>query len=328
MRRNIVIISVWLDTQEKILDAIQLISNVKKHFPICLYSHFPIPEIVQNMVDFSIYDKENVISKESDFDDIDPGLIPYYYAIYPGYKYINSSASGPIVACLAQTMRPLPILKMAGYTHFFFLEGDHLISEKDMRVFYDFINKGKKGTFIKYSPIMISEPFYYCEIDFFLNNIPIINTIKEFKEIVVKQQTFLLGSIILHGLEKGGLEHINFIDCHDNHDIFPNSILNKYLRSRPYNYIFDVVRDKNSSDVYFCVDVNDQSGIGIKFKIASDLHTEEIITRENKFIFKKIPSDTFLFIEIFNQKGEKIEEKLYRTEEILKTQRKYIEIIP
>jgi len=63
MNNECFVIGAWVDTKEKELNLINVIKDIKsKGYPVCLVTHCAISIKVQEMVDYFIFEKENVLS--------------------------------------------------------------------------------------------------------------------------------------------------------------------------------------------------------------------------------------------------------------------------
>jgi autotransporter strand-loop-strand O-heptosyltransferase len=66
---DIFIIDCWLDTQEKEKTLIDLINQLRNfNIPILLTGHYPVKPEIQKMVDYYLFDKDNPILLEKDYD--------------------------------------------------------------------------------------------------------------------------------------------------------------------------------------------------------------------------------------------------------------------
>ena len=63
MNNEIFVVGAWLDTKEKEINAIDVIKDIKKRgYPVCLVTHCLISKDIQELVDYFIYEKENILS--------------------------------------------------------------------------------------------------------------------------------------------------------------------------------------------------------------------------------------------------------------------------
>ena len=57
------VIGAWTDTREKERNLINVIKDIKsKDYPVCLVTHCPVSKDLQELVDYFIYEKENILS--------------------------------------------------------------------------------------------------------------------------------------------------------------------------------------------------------------------------------------------------------------------------
>jgi hypothetical protein len=85
---DIFVIDCWLDTKEKEDTLINLINRVKVfNVPIILCGHYPVKPEIQKMVDYCIYDKNNDILLEKDFNEYE--VVSDRWTIMNDYKVFN-----------------------------------------------------------------------------------------------------------------------------------------------------------------------------------------------------------------------------------------------
>jgi hypothetical protein len=62
MREHVCVIGTWLDTRVKEQQLFETINKIKaKNIPVCVVSHCYLPEKICDLVDYIIYDKENIL---------------------------------------------------------------------------------------------------------------------------------------------------------------------------------------------------------------------------------------------------------------------------
>lgn len=327
--KEIVLINNWIDTAEKELDAINLITTLKSaDYDVCLSSHNTVSPLIQKLADIFVYEKNNYVFNEKEFASIADDELAFYFHHSPILFYKQASRKTiSFIQTTSLIFNALNVCKSAGYTHFFFLEGDHLINSKDIGVLQLFKDKAanKDGCFILYNEGAFSEPFYYCKIDTFLQYVPNPRNPAEFIKFCRTDSGssyFFLGSYLFYYLSK----HVNYIPCANNNSLFPNSVLNKYVKGKTYNYIIDVVRERRNGqitdDFYFIVDVFEQSGENLYIQVFSDGEWIEHTTRRG-FHFIKLKSNPFLTkVQVFDQ-DKLIEDKEFFLKDVKTTS--YIE---
>ena len=68
MKKNCIVLFSHADTQEKEEILLESVLKLKKmDLPIILVSHSKIPLAIQDLVDYSLYEKNNLVLKENDF---------------------------------------------------------------------------------------------------------------------------------------------------------------------------------------------------------------------------------------------------------------------
>jgi hypothetical protein len=327
--KDIVVINNWIDSAEKEIDAINLITTLKSAgYDICLSSHRFVSPLLQSLIDIFVYEKENYQFPESDFDAIADDELAFFYHSSPILFYKQASRKTvSFLQTISLIHNALTVCRSAGYTHFFFLEGDHLIHETDVKTLQLFKDQARdhKGCFILYTEGAFSEPFYYCEIETFLKYVPNPRNPAEFINscrVSTGASYFFLGSYLFHYLSK----YVNYIPCHNNKELFPNSQLNKYVKGKTYNYIVDVVRERRNGeitdDLYFIVDVFEKSGENLDVQIFSGGDLIKHKTQQGFHYIKLTPN--LFWVKICVYEGDKlIEEREFFSKDINKTS--YIE---
>lgn len=123
---DIFVIDSWPDNESKESDLIKLIHKLKTfNIPILLVGHYPIKPEIQKMVDYYLFDKNNPILLEKDFDAYDVGSgfwssADNWYSEVK-YEYHHDYA-------IWETMRnAFNFVKYLGYSRIHFLEYDNLI---------------------------------------------------------------------------------------------------------------------------------------------------------------------------------------------------------
>lgn len=314
--KEIILINNWIDTAEKELDAINLITTLKSAgYDVCLSSHNTISPLIQKLVDIFVYEKNNYVFPEQDFNEIADDELAFYFHDSPVLFY--KQCSRRTISFLQTTsliFNALNVCKSAGYTHFFFLEGDHLINSKDINVLQQFKDKAadKGGCFILYNEGVFSEPFYYCEIDTYLQNVPNPRNPAEFIKacrVETGASYFFLGSFLYHYLHK----HVNYIKEFDNTKLFPNSQINKYVKGKTYGYVINVVDNAEfNGDKYFIVDTIDKTGENLRIEILTDLDIYQKWTRLG-FDYINLGKVRRVLVIVYNNESNIIEQKLFDT---------------
>jgi hypothetical protein len=151
------------------------------NIPVLVNSNSILSERVLNMVDYFFYDKNNLLFKESDFDQIDKG----FYNFMDGnisVKLENVNFQRHALSVIVNLLNSLNLAKSLGFTHFHRFEYDSIGGPimadivKNMNSFC----KYKKGFVYMSNPYRVDDtsfknginPYYfYFEIDYFLKNV-------------------------------------------------------------------------------------------------------------------------------------------------------------
>ena len=160
--------------EEKIL--IDFIDSVKTiGDDLLLMSNTTIDKEIQNKVDYFFYDKRNQLFKEeyTNYEGV------YYWTQYDTFKvsdfFLHKQKHA--LSVLISLYRSVRIAKELGYTHFYKMEYDAYLGEetknkiKEVQLYCE--DTGKKGVFyvVRHSDhTSMSVHYFFCEIDYFLNN--------------------------------------------------------------------------------------------------------------------------------------------------------------
>lgn len=150
--KNLFIIDTYPSTEEQkklLIDCINRLSNVG--FDIMIVSHISIPEEIQKMVNYVIYDTDNSFL---------PGERTPFFWVNLFNNIFRVFNSGHSLAITRNMQNALLMAKSAGYDFFYFLEYDVLIDDVDLEKLINLKNtmqdNGKKMIFFE------PENFYEC----------------------------------------------------------------------------------------------------------------------------------------------------------------------
>ena len=158
------ILNNFLDSSKSFEDDVLLMTNTK------------ISKETQDKVDFLFYDKRNqLFTGEYEFDNSE---LVSYYTINESFKvsniFIHSQPHG--LSVLINIFNGVKIAKNLGYTHFYKMEYDALLGNETKNRIKEMNNScelnNKKGVFFtgKDGKGGVEAHYFFCEIDFFLNN--------------------------------------------------------------------------------------------------------------------------------------------------------------
>lgn len=158
------------EIEQKLINAIQNLKSVGHD--IFLISNTTVKQSIIDTVDFYFYDKNNILFSENKFV-FDPLVL---YKIMDGLE-IYENVSGVQrhgLSVMINLSKSLKISKELGYKYFQRIEVDAVTGDSSI----DFMkqvpticsNSDKKGLFY-FNEDNISFQYFYCDIDFFLNNV-------------------------------------------------------------------------------------------------------------------------------------------------------------
>ena len=129
---DIFIIDCWLDTKEKEDTLINLINRVKGfNVPIILCGHYPVKPEIQKMVDYFIYDGNNDILLEKDFNNYE--VVSDRWTIMNDYKVFNKVDFHHDYAIWLTMKNAFNLANQLGKKYIHFLEYDNLPDEIQYR---------------------------------------------------------------------------------------------------------------------------------------------------------------------------------------------------
>jgi autotransporter strand-loop-strand O-heptosyltransferase len=187
---EIFIIGCYANDEERIEILINKINDIKKHnLPIMIVSHYPVPTKIQDMVDYYVYEKENVLSGD--------WKLNYWFLIPEKLKIIGKCANGnyqsvAIISSLKNAMG----LASSFYKFAHYIESDTDIDiEKYLKIVRE--NRDKKFVSFMYDEFKaISEEGHISEslsvgtvtnimsfnINWFNNKLPRIRSWEQYEE--------------------------------------------------------------------------------------------------------------------------------------------------
>ena len=152
----------FIDSSRSIGDDILLMSNSK------------ISKTTQDKVDYFFYDKRNQLFRE----EYDNYKLLSYYTINSSFKVSNifPHPQPHGLSVLINIFQAVKIAKNLGYTHFYKMEYDAILGDNTKNKIKEMnescILNDKKGVFFrgKNGENSLEAHYFFCEIDFFLNN--------------------------------------------------------------------------------------------------------------------------------------------------------------
>jgi len=231
--KKIIIIGAFADNEEKEKMLSECIDNLSfSGYDLMVVSHKPIPSYIQEKINFSIYDKENIL---------DP------YEFTPNYFYRNTDflveikSRGHMIPVCRNMINGISLVNHLGYDFFFFLEFDNLIDKNDIHLFnllhYEMLINNKKMIF--FNQLVENKEIYESLIfagtpSFFLKNTTLPLCSDDFRKI--KMESTLEKSFYS---QFRSFENELLLIKNSSKLFFKNSSINKIA-----NYaIIDIVKD-------------------------------------------------------------------------------------
>jgi len=171
---------------------INFIDNIKSlGDDVLLMSNTTISKKVQDKVNYLFYDKRNQLftKKYDNYKELN------YYTIHDSFKVSNffPHPQPHGLSVLISLFRSVKIAKDLGYTHFYKMEYDAILGEETKKKILE-MNKScelnnKKGVF--FTGIgdnrVVEAHYFFCEIDFFLDNFWCIGSEQDYIEYLEKE---------------------------------------------------------------------------------------------------------------------------------------------
>lgn len=325
--KSIVIITAHCDNQEKIDTLIECINELKSQgYPIIVSSHIKVPDIIYDMVDYVIYDKENPLIYNHEFDKLNSST--WFWTLYDGFYQEYTLDFNHAYAVLKLMKNGVAISKINGYDISHIICYDYLIKDKEVLIehiesledndvfSYYFEGAAKDGI----TPSLIS-----FKNDVFINCFESINSKKEYSEKQIAifeeflQVIFINNSVKIIKKSIESLREKNTIDKFTNigdmsRNIFPEkgflflskvennffiyfiSFLEKSsinLEIKGKSYILNSIQNKS----YLIPITEDDLVSGIKIKIP-EFNLEDIYNLDSRFSIGRIDYDNNLIVNL------------------------------
>jgi autotransporter strand-loop-strand O-heptosyltransferase len=183
---DIFVVDCWLDTEEKERTLIELINKIKTYnVPIILCGHYSVKPEIQKMVDYFIYDKNNDILLEKDFNEY--GVVSDRWTIMNNYKVFNKVDFHHDYAIWLTMKNAFNLAKQLGKKYIHFLEYDNLPDEVQYRqAFMEYVRSHDAVVYeysegsTKETPPYSSTYIFSIKTDIALSLINQINTKEEY----------------------------------------------------------------------------------------------------------------------------------------------------
>lgn len=174
--KPIIILDAFVTDKQEEGTLIKFIDSIKTTGDdLLLMSNTTTSKEIQDKVDYFFYDKRNQLFVEeySKYDYVN------YWTMYDWFKVSNffPHTQNHGLSVLISLFRSVKIAKELGYTHFYKMEYDAIVTEKTKIKIKDLNNEcilnNKKGIFFienHNDHSSMSVHYFFCEIDYFLNN--------------------------------------------------------------------------------------------------------------------------------------------------------------
>jgi hypothetical protein len=165
------VIGAWIDTKEKEQNLLTVIKDLKlKGYPICLVTHCSISEEIQDLVDYYIYEKENILSENwrltfwrniNGVREEKPSLVDYHG-----------------VACLMNIRNAIDLLlAKEQYKYIHYREAD---LEYDFDYYMNAFDDKKKALFVHYQDNKYRTDLFSVNIEWYNSIIPRVQSWEEY----------------------------------------------------------------------------------------------------------------------------------------------------
>ena len=173
------VIGAWTDTREKERNLINVIKELKsKDYPVCLVTHCPVSKDLQELVDYFIYEKENVLSDNWKLN---------FWRINNGVREEKiSDVDYHGVACLMNIRNAIDLLNAKDkFKYIHYREADLIYDfDKYMNIFKtEMLSNDKLALFIHYQDENYRTDLFSVDISWYDAAIPRAQSWEEYKNI-------------------------------------------------------------------------------------------------------------------------------------------------
>jgi hypothetical protein len=260
--KKIIIIGTYPNTKDKenmLSDCIDRLSRIG--YDLMIVSHYPIPEYIQNKVDFIIYDKENTL---------EPYHLTPVYHYYADDFTVEVSNQGHITTVCRNINNGLGLAKHLGYNFFYHIESDNIFSDEDIKKLDELsekmFNQNKEMILFGYNHdgIQIYESLIFGgKPSYFLHNMQLPLYVDDFERMNVD---YTLETTFYSNLKSN--EHEFLIINEPSDSFFNTSEINKVNNFSQIEILYDVVNDRyvlwisnliqNKKSIYVTIDNSEE----------------------------------------------------------------------
>ena len=191
--KKITIIDCYISS-ERVLSKLESMLNMLKNNgeDVLLMSNTAIPPHIQKLTNYSFYDENNRLFQD-EYEDIN--LLDIWKSGSDiGIHELELSFQRHGLSVIINMFRCLEISKSLGYTHFQRLEVDDLFGPESIKHILNVpslcIEQNKKALFYynDYNNVKdFSFHYMFCEIDYFLNAVPVIRNESDYQNYLIKK---------------------------------------------------------------------------------------------------------------------------------------------
>jgi len=167
-----------LEREKVLLECINRLSNIG--YDLMVVSHYPVPNYIQEKVNYCIYDKENVI--------LPSDLTPRYW-FGTETCHIEITNEGHFITCSKNMFTSLNLANALKYDFFYYLESDNFLEQEDI-IKMEFLRelmflqnknmilfKSEDGGYSTYDTLMFGG-----KPDYFLKNIILPTSVEQYSQ--------------------------------------------------------------------------------------------------------------------------------------------------
>lgn len=231
--KSIVIIDCYVHSSRVENKLHNCIKNLKKHKQdVLLISNKVIKEEILNLVDYYVYDKENRLFSDGNYN-ADPITL---YKIYDNIEIyeVVSGVQRHGLSVMRNLFKAIKIAKEYGYTHFHRVEVDDIMGEISLDTISLIPRLGVDGVFY-FNENDISFHYMYCSIDYFLQNVREINEEQDYYDYLkneMNSDSFRnVEEFVRHNLDKADLTNVKKPSGSNMKKEFPDTIWNTEVSS-------------------------------------------------------------------------------------------------
>lgn len=257
MKKRLLITSAYVRDElgESVVKSV--LQPLLKDFDILLATHSPMGKEIQSMVKYYIYDHRNEMVVQDPHVHFWADYSTFYFRIH---KDEGSSYHG--YAVYRSFMNAIYLMKDY-YDDFIFVEGDCLMSEKDIEKLKEFPliceRENKDALFFTY-PAFLSTLIFYCKMKFFCDTFPFVKTVEEYDKCYKEIGSYgVLENFLFKCAERNNvlnrihsIENVNIANYFDtsNLGMTASSFIDGDIQETAA-YFTDVLKIENTNEVAF-----------------------------------------------------------------------------